>query len=165
MQRAAASEAEIHRSALAETARIATALADERRQLTQAMETLIVEISRQAARRLLLAVPPDLAIQSSAHLLLDEWRAMRGEGDPQLRVHPDDLDALRELAKGAGWALISDVTLARGHCELTHAAGSLRATYGDNVRALIDALGPPGVVLMDAPSQSINSPLVKENLA
>ncbi|MDH0865338.1 FliH/SctL family protein [Mitsuaria sp. GD03876] len=139
-RRMAQVEAEIRREALADTARIAGALNAEREQLLADAEALMNRITQEAARRLLLDLPPELVARSSARLLLNEWQSLHAEGEARLRAHPDDLPALDALAASAGWTLTSDPTLTRGHCVLAHPAGSLHASYDDNVRALIAAL-------------------------
>ena len=114
-----------------------------------ASERLMVEIAHQAARRLLLDVPVAQPPQSSARLLLEAWQAMRGEGQALLRVHPDDLDPLKDIAHRADWTLLPDAALERGGCVLSHPAGSLHARYADNVRALLGAL--PGAEPVHSP--------------
>jgi flagellar biosynthesis/type III secretory pathway protein FliH len=144
--------AELQGRALADAARIATALHDEREQWLADAGVLLVEIAHQAARRLLLEMPAEEQARSSARLLRDEWRAMRGEGQAQLRAHPDDLARLEDIAAGAGWSLASDGLLDRGHCVLSHAAGSLHAHFDENVHALLKAL--PGARAPEAPRPS-----------
>ncbi|WP_431050680.1 hypothetical protein [Roseateles sp. L2-2] len=143
---------ELRRVALADAARIASAMRQDRERLLAASESLLIEIAQQAARRLLLDLPAEAVSRSSARLLRDEWRAMRGEGDARLRVPTDEAEALADIAADAGWTLVPDALLARGQCVLDHRAGSLHAHYGENVRALLDAL--PGPVSMPPPACS-----------
>ncbi|HEY1395920.1 FliH/SctL family protein, partial [Roseateles sp.] len=140
MDRLAAEAAELRAGALADATRIAIALNEAREQCLAAAETVLVEIAHQAARRLLLDMPAEQLARSSARLVRDEWRAMRVEGPTELRAHPDDLAFLKDIAADAGWSLSPDGQLGRGHCVLSHPAGSLHARYDDNVRALLKAL-------------------------
>lgn len=149
--RAAEAERDITRRALIEAARIASSLKEEREQLLAAAEPLMARIAQEAARRLLLELPSDVVAGASARLLHHEWLALRGEGDAHLSAHPEDLPTLGSLAAEAAWVLVADPTLARGHCVLTHPAGSLHAHFGENVQALIAAL--------DAGSASAPDPL------
>ncbi|OWQ49332.1 hypothetical protein CDL60_00225 [Roseateles noduli] len=134
---------QLRRVAIEDAARIASTMRQDREQLLAAAESLLIEIAQQAARRLLLNLPAECLAQSSARLLRDEWRAMRGEGDARLRVPIDEAEALADIAAEAGWTLVPDALLARGQCVLDHRAGSLHANYGENVRALLDALPGP----------------------
>ncbi|WP_416758280.1 hypothetical protein ACNI65_17470 [Roseateles sp. So40a] len=142
----------LRRETLTDVARIASALTGERAALQAGIETLMTTIAHAAARRLLIELPGDLAARSSARLLLDEWRASRGEGDGRLRAHPDDAAVLGGFAADTGWTLTPDSTLETGHCVLEHPMGSLHASYRDNVGALID------VVATDATASETASP-------
>ncbi|MFX1680947.1 FliH/SctL family protein [Mitsuaria sp. CC2] len=161
--------AELRAAAFADATRIASALKQDREQLLAGAETLLIDIARHAARRLLLDLPAEVVAQSSARLLREEWRAMRGEGESRLRVSPDEVQALTDIAADAGWTLVPDALMARGQCVLDHPAGSLHATYVENVRALIDALpvpvsssssaSPVDSVLLPPPSQETSHDL------
>ena len=144
--------------ALVDATRIAIALNDEREQWRAAAEIFLVEIAHRAARRLLLELPADQQARSSACLLRDEWRAMRAEGQPQLRAHPEDLVVLQDIAADAGWSLAPDALLDRGHCVLSHPAGSLHARYDDNVHALLKALPGARDCATPAPPSADNLP-------
>ncbi|ANH70968.1 FliH/SctL family protein [Mitsuaria sp. 7] len=151
---------EIRRRALADATRIAIAMRGEREQLIEAAEIFLIEIAHQAARRLLLELPAEQTARSSARLLRDEWRATRGEGVAELRAAPDDIASLEHIADDAGWTLAPDTQLTRGQCVLTHAAGSLHASYGDNVQALLAAL--PGALPNVLPTSLSSSPDIPE---
>ncbi len=149
LERAADEAADLQCQALADAARISAALKEARDELLTASEHLMVEIAHQAAHRLLLDLPSEQPPRSSARLLHEAWRAMRGEGQALLRVHPDDLDPLKDIAHRADWTLLPDAALERGGCVLSHPAGSLHARYVDNVQALLGAL--PGAEPLHSP--------------
>ncbi len=159
-EQAAREAAEARDQGLADAARISSALNQTREELLAASEILLLEIADRAVRRLLLDVPAEQRALSSARLLLEAWRAMRGDGVAQLLVHPDDLDCLRDVAAQADWRLLPDGTLERGRCVLTHPAGSLHASYAENVQALLDALtrGRTPPVAMPEPTPVATTP-------
>lgn len=132
--------ADAERDALVSLAAVSAALNEERKRLLDGAAALMSELARQTVKQLLLDVPHDWAARSSVGLLRDAWKTLTSDDEARLRVHPDAVSAVQAMAAEAGWSLTADATLARGHCVLVHAAGTLHADFSANVCALLNAV-------------------------
>lgn len=105
---------------------------------------LVIEL----AQALFLRLAGELAPPERAPVLL---RQLQGEApprlaDPELRVHPDDAQALAPRLLPPGWRVRPDAALARGCYRLESSAGEWLVDFDAATLALADALQALGTV-------------------
>lgn len=110
----------------------------------QALIGLAINIAQQVVRSTLQANPEKILDTVRDILYMESGK----DGTLQLRVHPDDLQLIREhLADEPGaakWRLIADETILRGGCTAETLLGNIDATLQTRWKRVTSALGLPG---------------------
>lgn len=108
---------------------------------------LALDIARRVTKRAVETDPGVAAAQAEAAL-----RTLGRRSEAQVRVHPDDMDALREALPGLaerveaarGVELASDAELTRGSCVVRTRRGEIDASIGSQLDRIAEALLPGG---------------------
>lgn len=128
------------------------ALQAAKQQIQLQADPLTWQLACAALKRLLLDMPAQSAVTSSVRLMLATLSNPAFTAGAVLRVNTEDAAAIAPPPPDAGWSIVSDATLPRGSCVLTHDNGSDRTNFRCNVEAIVGAL-TAATPSMDASAQ------------
>lgn len=119
----------------------ALAIEKSETELADNLLALAIDIAAQVVRTTV-KVKPELivpAVRDAIAVLANP------HGHPNLMVHPDDADLIREQLgdqlSHTGWRIVEDSSVARGGCKIENGGAEIDATLATRWRRVIDALG------------------------